>query len=97
MCKIDVKDIIKDIIYIVFMVVVGYMIGKYTNEEKHPITTINDSIQYNIKIIDSIQYNIIQRDSIIKQIKNYKEDEIKEAISADDSTTIDMFYKLLSE
>lgn len=53
-----------------------------------------DSIQINIKYKDSIIYNIQHRDSIIYNIKQEIKDESEKIYSLDDSSTIDLFYKL---
>lgn len=51
---------------------------------------------YNTVVIDSIKYNIIQRDSIIYKIKiKIKEDE-QEIITLDDSSSVKLFYKLVT-
>ena len=45
----------------------------------------------------SIEYNIIKKDSIIYNIKENVKEEINFAINADDSTTVMLFQKLVSE
>ena len=52
---------------------------------------------YNKIVIDSLEYNIIKKDSIIYNIKENVKEEINFAINADDSTTVMLFQKLVSE
>lgn len=50
-----------------------------------------------INVIDSIKYNIKERDSIIYKIKYKYEDSIIKANSLDDSSSVKLFKRLVSE
>ena len=52
---------------------------------------------YNRVVIDSIEYNIIKRDSIIVQIKDSIIYELQLNQTADDTTVVVNFQKLLSD
>ena len=56
-----------------------------------------DKILHEFGIVDSIEYNIIKRDSIIVQIKDSIIYELHLNQTADDSTVIVNFQKLLSD
>lgn len=72
-----------------------FKIIKFKDElEYYKNLDYNDSIQINIKYKDSIIYNIRHRDSIIYNIKQEIQDESEKIYSLDDSSTIDLFYKL---
>lgn len=54
-----------------------------------------DSIINRVRI-DSIELVITQKDSIIVNIKNTIEDEVKEANSLNDSASLELFERLVS-
>ena len=68
---------------------------KEINNDKYIINK-PDTV-YNKIVIDSLEYNIIKKDSIIYNIKENVKEEINFAINADDSTTVMLFQKLVSE
>lgn len=93
------NNIIINIIAIILLSVVifsiGYFLGKnqiFDNNIVHQPDTI-----YNRIVLDSIEYNIIKKDSIIYKIKEDAKQEIDYAINANDSVTVMLFQKLVSE
>lgn len=93
------NNIIINIIAIVLLSVVIFSIGYFLGKNK--IINNNDIQQpdttYNRIILDSIEYNIIKKDSIIYKIKEDAKQEIDYAINANDSVTVMLFQKLVSE
>lgn len=89
---------IKDILLIIIILVMSFLIFKvikFKDElEYYKNLDYKDSIQINIKYRDSIIYNIQYRDSIIYNIKQEMQDETEKIYNLDDSSTIDLFYKL---
>lgn len=89
---------IKDILLIIIILIMSFLIFKiikFKDElEYYKNLDYKDSIQINIKYKDSIIYNIQHRDSIIYNIKQEIQDESEKIYSLDDSSTIDLFYKL---
>lgn len=55
-----------------------------------------DSVINRVRI-DSIELVITQKDSTIVNIKNTIEDEVKEANSLSDSSSVELFERLVSE
>ena len=99
----ETKDIfqkIKDILLIIIILVMSFLIFKVIKLkdelEYYKNLDYKDSIQINIKYRDSIIYNIQHRDSIIYNIKQEIQDETEKIYSLDDSSTIDLFYKLVT-
>lgn len=96
--KSKIKNIIEDIIILLFIIILCYgiyyniKIKKELDYYRHLDYT--DSIKVNIKYRDSIIYNIQYRDSIIYNINEKLKDENEKIYSLDDSSTIDLFYKL---
>lgn len=87
------KTCIRDILYVletIATVFVGIVIGwclKEANYEKHNDNNITDTIY-------------VERDSILeytKTLDSIKENEIKKVYTLDDSSTIELFIKLVSE
>lgn len=78
---------------------IGYFIGSVTrNKINNDKTNVQlQDTTYNRVTIDSIKYNIIKKDSIIYNIKEDAKEEIEYAINANDSTTLMLFQKLVSE
>lgn len=89
---------IKDILLIIIILIMSFLIFKIIKVkdelELYKNLDYKDSIQLNIKYRDSIIYNIQYRDSIIYNIKQEMQDETEKIYSLDDSSTIDLFYKL---
>lgn len=89
---------IKDILLIIIILIMSFLIFKIIKLrdelEYYKNLDYKDSIQINIKYKDSMIYNIQHRDSIIYNIKEKIQDETENIYSLDDSSTIDLFYKL---
>lgn len=89
-------NIIAVIIIAIIFFIIGYVVKqKEINNDKYIINK-PDTV-YNRIVIDSLEYNIIKKDSIIYNIKENVKEEINFAINADDSTTVMLFQKLVSE
>lgn len=89
-------NIIAVIIIAIIFFIIGYVVKqKEINNDKYIINK-SDTV-YNRIVIDSLEYNIIKKDSIIYNIKENVKEEINFAINADDSTTVMLFQKLVSE
>lgn len=89
-------NIIAVIIIAIIFFIIGYVVKqKEINNDKYIINKL-DTV-YNKIVIDSLEYNIIKKDSIIYNIKENVKEEINFAINADDSTTVMLFQKLVSE
>lgn len=89
-------NIIAVIIIAIIFFIIGYVVKqKEINNDKYIINK-SDTV-YNKIVIDSLEYNIIKKDSIIYNIKKNVKEEINFAINADDSTTVMLFQKLVSE
>ena len=89
-------NIIAVIIIAIIFFIIGYVVKqKEINNVKYIINK-PDTV-YNRIVIDSLEYNIIKKDSIIYNIKENVKEEINFAINADDSTTVMLFQKLVSE
>lgn len=89
-------NIIAVIIIAIIFFIIGYVVKqKEINNDKYIINK-PDTV-YNRIVIDSLEYNIIKKDSVIYNIKENVKEEINFAINADDSTTVMLFQKLVSE
>lgn len=89
-------NIIAVIIIAIIFFIIGYVVKqREINNDKYIINKL-DTV-YNKIVIDSLEYNIIKKDSIIYNIKKNVKEEIDFAINADDSTTVMLFQKLVSE
>jgi hypothetical protein len=92
----NMLNIIAVIIIAIIFFIIGYVVKqKEINNDKYIINK-SDTV-YNKIVIDSLEYNIIKKDSIIYNIKENVKEEINFAINADDSTTVMLFQKLVSE
>lgn len=92
----NMLNIIAVIIIAIIFFIIGYVVKqKEINNDKYIINKL-DTV-YNKIVIDSLEYNIIKKDSIIYNIKENVKEEINFAINADDSTTVILFQKLVSE
>lgn len=92
----NMLNIIAVIIIAIIFFIIGYVVKqKEINNDKYIINK-RDTV-YNKIVIDSLEYNIIKKDSIIYNIKENVKEEINFAINADDSTTVMLFQKLVSE
>ena len=92
----NMLNIIAVIIIAIIFFIIGYVVKqKEINNHKYIINK-PDTV-YNKIVIDSLEYNIIKKDSIIYNIKENVKKEINFAINADDSTTVILFQKLVSE
>ena len=92
----NMLNIIAVIIIAIIFFIIGYVVKqKEINNDKYIINKA-DTV-YNKIVIDSLEYNIIKKDSIIYNIKENVKEEINFAINADDSTTVMLFQKLVSE
>ena len=92
----NMLNIIAVIIIAIIFFIIGYVVKqKEINNDKYIINK-SDTV-YNRIVIDSLEYNIIKKDSIIYNIKENAKEEIDFAINADDSTTVMLFQKLVSE
>ena len=92
----NMLNIIAVIIIAIIFFIIGYVVKqKEINNDKYIINK-PDTV-YNRIVIDSLEYNIIKKDSIIYNIKENVKEEINFAINADDSTTVMLFQKLVSE
>lgn len=87
------------IVIILFFIWLSYLFIKYEirdyKEHNQQIEIIDTT--YNHIVLDSIRYNIIIKDSVIIHIKHKYEDSIKQSITYDDSTSLDLFKRLVSE
>ena len=87
------------IVIILFLILISYLFIKYEirdYKEHHQQVEIIDTT-YNHIVLDSIRYNIIVKDSVIIHIRHEYEDSIKQSITYDDSTSLDLFKRLVSE
>lgn len=92
----NMLNIIAVIIIAIIFFIIGYVVKqKEINNDKYIINKPDTA--YNKIVIDSLEYNIIKKDSIIYNIKENVKEEINFAINADDSTTVMLFQKLVSE
>lgn len=89
---------IRDLIYIIIIFVLIFIVSRLSIKNDvsvEPVKPVDTT--YNRVVIDSIEYNIIKRDSIIVQIKDSIIYELHLNQTADDSTVIVNFQKLLSD
>lgn len=83
------------IVIILLLSMLIYLFVKHETINKKQIEIIDTT--YNHIVLDSIKYNIIIKDSIIYHIKHEYEDSIKQSITYDDSTSLELFKRLVSE
>ena len=89
---------IRDLIYLIIIFVLIFIVSRLSIKNDvsvEPVKPVDTT--YNRVVIDSIEYNIIKRDSIIVQIKDSIIYELQLNQTADDSTVIANFQKLLSD
>ena len=92
----NMLNIIAVIIIAIIFFIIGYVVKQKEINNDEYIINKPDTV-YNKIVIDSLEYNIIKKDSIIYNIKENVKEEINFAINADDSTTVMLFQKLVSE
>ena len=92
----NMLNIIAVIIIAIIFFIIGYVVKQKEINNDKCIINKPDTV-YNKIVIDSLEYNIIKKDSIIYNIKENVKEEINFAINADDSTTVMLFQKLVSE
>lgn len=89
---------LKDLIYLIIIFVLIFLVSRLSIKKDiavEPIKPIDTT--YNRVVIDSIKYNIIERDSMIIHIKDSILYELQLNQTADDSTVVINFQKLLSD
>ena len=88
----------RDLIYLIIIFVLIFLVSRLSIKKDVPVEPIKPiDTSYNRVVIDSIKYNIIERDSMIIHIKDSIIYELQINQTADDSTVIINFQKLLSE
>ena len=87
------------IVIILFFIWLSYVFIKHEikdyKEHNQQVKIIDTT--YNHIVLDSIEYNIIIKDSVITHIRHEYEDSIVKVISFDDSTSFELFKRLVSE
>ena len=93
------KDLtFRDLIYLIIIFVLIFLVSRLSIKKDVPVEPIKPiDTSYNRVVIDSIKYNIIERDSMIIHIKDSIIYELQLNQTADDSTVIANFQKLLSD
>lgn len=89
---------IRDLIYLIIIFVLIFIVSRLSIKNDvsvEPVKPVDTT--YNRVVIDSIKYNIIKRDSIIVQIKDSIIYELQLNQTADDTTVVVNFQKLLSD
>lgn len=89
---------IRDLIYFIIIFVLIFIVSRLSIKNDvsvEPVKPVDTT--YNRVVIDSIEYNIIKRDSIIVQIKDSIIYELQLNQTADDTTVVVNFQKLLSD
>lgn len=89
---------IRDLIYLIIIFVFIFIVSRLSIKNDvsvEPVKPVDTT--YNRVVIDSIEYNIIKRDSIIVQIKDSIIYELQLNQTADDTTVVVNFQKLLSD
>lgn len=89
---------LRDLIYLIIIFVLIFLVSRLSVKKDIPVEPIKPiDTSYNRVVIDSIKYNIIERDSMIIHIKDSIIYELQFNQTADDSTVIANFQKLLSD
>lgn len=89
---------IRDLIYLIIIFVLIFIVSRLSIKNDVPVEPVKPvDTTYNRVVIDSIEYNIIKRDSIIVQIKDSIIYELQLNQTADDTTVVVNFQKLLSD
>ena len=87
------------VVIILFLILISYLFIKHEikdyKENNQQVKIIDTT--YNHIVLDSIRYNIVVKDSVIIHIRHEYEDSIKQSITYDDSTSLDLFKRLVSE
>ena len=87
-----------DLIYLIIIFVLIFLVSRLSIKKDVSVELIKPiDTSYNRVVIDSIKYNIIKRDSMIIHIKDSIIYELQLNQTADDSTVIINFQKLLSD
>ena len=89
---------IRDLIHLIIIFVLIFIVSRLSIKNDvsvEPVKPVDTT--YNRVVIDSIEYNIIKRDSIIVQIKDSIIYELQLNQTADDTTVVVNFQKLLSD
>lgn len=97
----EIKTFIKYTLYTIIVLFIGIIIGyfifkDYNNKNINNNVIIQDTT-YNHIVLDSIRYNIKIKDSIIKNIRYKYEDSIVKVLYIDDSSSFELFKRLVSE
>ena len=88
----------RDLIYLIIIFVLIFLVSRLSIKKDVPVEPIKPiDTSYNRVVIDSIKYNIIERDSMIIHIKDSIIYELQLNQTADDTTVIIKFQKLLSD
>lgn len=89
---------LRDLIYLIIIFVLIFLVSRLSIKKDIPVEPIKPiDTTYNRVVIDSIKYNIIERDSMIIYIKDSIIYELQLNQTADDSTVVVNFQKLLSD
>lgn len=89
---------LRDLIYLIIIFVLIFLVSRLSVKKDIPVEPIKPiDTSYNRVVIDSIKYNIIERDSMIIHIKDSIIYELQLNQTADNSTVIANFQKLLSD
>ena len=85
------------IIQVIIALITVYEVGLINKSSISELTRLTnvDSVINKVRI-DSIELVITQKDSTIVNIKNTIEDEVKEANSLNDSASLELFERLVS-
>ena len=88
---------INNICWIVVLALVSFILGyiKGASDIEKELDVIDTT--YNIITLDSIKYNIKEKDSIITKLKIKYEEEIKDANNLNDTATVELFKKLVTD
>jgi len=84
------------IVILLFITLTVYMFVKHENTINRSTIEIIDT-SYNTIVLDSIKYNIIVKDSVITHIRHKYEDSIIKVVHFDDSSSVELFKRLVSE
>lgn len=88
----------RDLIYLIIIFILTFLVSRLSIKKDVPVEPIKPiDTSYNRIVIDSIKYNIIEKDSMIIHIKDSIIYELQLNQTADDSTVIANFQKLLSD
>ncbi len=89
---------LRDLIYLIIIFILIFLVSRLSIKKDVPVEPVKPiDTSYNRVVIDSIKYNIIERDSMIIHIKDSIIYELQLNQTADDSTIVINFQKLLSD